>query len=711
MTLDKRSCALLLKILEEDKPLFVKTLSQRLHISERTAWYNLHKIDDWLISSKMQPLQRIHNKGVSIVKDQKLQIRKLLQHTNTPVYIYSTDERKKIIALELLNASEPLTIKDFQEGLLVSKNTVLNELRELREWFGKRKLQLVSRPKIGCHLEGEESKKRSAIKELIVEIVDKDTLTDISKIIKGTAKTDHVMYNELKSLFKNMDITYIEECVRFAEKTLEKEFAHDSYVDLVIHLLIAIKRLQKNQENRMTHDDLTMVKEFWEFEIAQALARKIEMRFHINVPEDEIGYITMHFIGTKVQKDLNNQFQKETVAELALTMVREFEKVYGIHLRDKEGLIHNLTLHLRPAIYRLKFKINIDNPLLEDIKKKYTKVYEAAAKVVKILEEKYDVKVNQEETAYVAMHFCSAIYSQQEGAVKKANVLLVCSSGVGTAKLLAAQLTVKFPQINVVDTVSSMDYDKFSDSKIDFIISTINIECKWAPTIVVNPLLRADDCKRIQNTFRLLQAEDTYEIENMVKKIMNSIANHCSVRNYEQLQHEITLILKDHQNDIAPEGGKPMLSDLITAEDIRLNVEAMDWEDAVYKGAKMLLDKGCIEEKYIEGIIKKVKEIGPYIVVAPGIALPHARPEDGVNHLSMSLITLRNPVQFGNKDNDPVKMVLTLAAVDNETHLTALSQLMGLLCDAEDIARILGGANKKEILDIIKKHSQKEGGV
>jgi mannitol/fructose-specific phosphotransferase system IIA component (Ntr-type) len=130
-----------------------------------------------------------------------------------------------------------------------------------------------------------------------------------------------------------------------------------------------------------------------------------------------------------------------------------------------------------------------------------------------------------------------------------------------------------------------------------------------------------------------------------------------------------------------------MLKDLITYENIEVDVEAVDWEDAVYRGAKILLDKEYITPKYIDEITNKVKEIGPYIVIAPGIALSHARPEDGVKKLSMSIMTLKNPIEFGNEDNDPVKLLITLGAVDNETHLKALYELMKLLNNSEDVKK------------------------
>jgi mannitol/fructose-specific phosphotransferase system IIA component (Ntr-type) len=149
-----------------------------------------------------------------------------------------------------------------------------------------------------------------------------------------------------------------------------------------------------------------------------------------------------------------------------------------------------------------------------------------------------------------------------------------------------------------------------------------------------------------------------------------------------------------------------MLKDLITYENIEVDVEAVDWEDAVYRGAKILLDKEYITPKYIDEITNKVKEIGPYIVIAPGIALSHARPEDGVKKLSMSIMTLKNPIEFGNEDNDPVKLLITLGAVDNETHLKVLYELMKLLNNSEDVKKIFKAKDKQEILKVLAKYSK-----
>ena len=215
------------------------------------------------------------------------------------------------------------------------------------------------------------------------------------------------------------------------------------------------------------------------------------------------------------------------------------------------------------------------------------------------------------------------------------------------------------------------------------------------------------DCELIQKTLHITQTEKRNDVDYTVIEIMHSIANHCKIENYEQLQNEITYILKKKDRTTSKsEGGKPMLSDLITKDTVILNADATDWEDAVYIGGEILLNKGYIEKRYIHNMINKIKEIGPFVVIAPGVALPHARPEEGVKQLSMSLMTLKKPVNFGNEDNDPVKLVITLAAIDNETHVKALAQLMGVLCQSENITNIINAVKEEEVLKIIEQYSK-----
>lgn len=124
-----------------------------------------------------------------------------------------------------------------------------------------------------------------------------------------------------------------------------------------------------------------------------------------------------------------------------------------------------------------------------------------------------------------------------------------------------------------------------------------------------------------------------------------------------------------------------MLSKLISKDFIQLSVEVTNWQEAIRVAAMPLLKANKIKESYIDGIIESVKENGPYFLLLPQVALPHARPENGAIEDAIGITVLKTPVKMGSVDNDPVKYLFTLSAVSNTNHLSALSVLADLFED------------------------------
>lgn len=145
-----------------------------------------------------------------------------------------------------------------------------------------------------------------------------------------------------------------------------------------------------------------------------------------------------------------------------------------------------------------------------------------------------------------------------------------------------------------------------------------------------------------------------------------------------------------------------MLKDILKPETIMINAHADTWEQAVVLSGRLMLDAGCIKACFIDAMLEMVRENGPYVVIAPGIAMPHARPENGALRTCMSLVTLDSPVEFGNPENDPVYIVIGLAATDNSSHLDALSELVDILGDKEKYQAILKAKTAKEIGTLLK---------
>lgn len=144
-----------------------------------------------------------------------------------------------------------------------------------------------------------------------------------------------------------------------------------------------------------------------------------------------------------------------------------------------------------------------------------------------------------------------------------------------------------------------------------------------------------------------------------------------------------------------------MISEIINENYCLANAEVETWQEAIRKAGGLLLDNGCVKQEYVDDMVNVVLEHGPYIVIAPGIALAHARPECGAHKIGVSVMTLKEPVNFGNPDNDPVKLVLGLAAVDNNSHIEVIKDMMKFLGD-ECLEVIYNCKTAKELSDYLK---------
>ncbi len=140
----------------------------------------------------------------------------------------------------------------------------------------------------------------------------------------------------------------------------------------------------------------------------------------------------------------------------------------------------------------------------------------------------------------------------------------------------------------------------------------------------------------------------------------------------------------------------------ISLEDVKLNLEADNWEDAIRKLAIVPLERKIINENYIEAMVNSVKEFGPYIVLGPHIALAHARPEDGALETALYFTTLKNPINFGSEDFDPVKILILLSAKDSDSHITLLSDLSMILSDEEAVDKLMNAKSEEEFLETLK---------
>ncbi len=141
---------------------------------------------------------------------------------------------------------------------------------------------------------------------------------------------------------------------------------------------------------------------------------------------------------------------------------------------------------------------------------------------------------------------------------------------------------------------------------------------------------------------------------------------------------------------------------LVEKNKIAAKIQADDWQDAIRKAGQLLIDSGDIEEGYIDHMIDSVRALGPYMVIAKGFALAHAAPCEEVKNTSISLINLKDPVNFGSA-NDPVRVVMCLACKDKEAHIEKLQKIATKLMEKDMIDLLANCETDADLYDLINK--------
>jgi mannitol PTS system EIIA component len=141
-----------------------------------------------------------------------------------------------------------------------------------------------------------------------------------------------------------------------------------------------------------------------------------------------------------------------------------------------------------------------------------------------------------------------------------------------------------------------------------------------------------------------------------------------------------------------------MLKEMLE-NNIRVVDEVSSWEEAIKIAAAPLKESGFIKEEYISAMLENVVKNGPYIVIMPGLAIPHSRPEHGVLKTGMSLLKLLKSVKF--PEDKEVELIIVLAANDSDMHIQLISELTNLLMEDEAVEKLFASKSKEEVLQCI----------
>ncbi|BAM48317.1 BglG family transcription antiterminator [Amphibacillus xylanus] len=488
-----RLFSILRVLMANEKPVTSEYIAQLLNVTSRTIRDDI-KILDRILQDFGANIQSIRGIGFQLIIDNDHEFRSFLnQKLNEQTVPNSPEERITYLIKRFLLADSYLKLDDLCEEMHISKSTIQNDLRSVKKIFKQYNLSLQQKPTYGLKLYGNEVKMRFALSEHIF-----DRSEPISKTtwIKQLAQITEISLEELEKVWS----------IIIKEIKVNQIYLSDIAINnLFIHIIIAYKRIKDGHYVSLIHQDLKEIKLQKEYQVALSIVRKTETILEIKFPDVEIAYITIHLLGTKMVKqskltetEFENILEKQTQV-LTTKILDLIEAKMNLGIRHDQELIIGLGLHLKPAINRYKYGMNIRNPMLNDIKLNYPVAFEAAVMAGMVLDNEINVLIDENEIGYIALHIGAAIERKKLKTGPK-KCFIVCASGLGSAHLIKYKLqSVLGSQIQVMGTTEFYQLKQIPFSEIDFIISSVPIQEKLpCPVIVVNTILSETDLDRIK---------------------------------------------------------------------------------------------------------------------------------------------------------------------------------------------------------------------
>lgn len=613
-----------------NQPVHYPDLMNLLEISRKKLAGYLKEIDN-LLSDKNVYLVRKRNKGISFEGDKE----ELNQFLNKSINYLGPEDEKNSILLLLLLVNKEIMIDEICERYFLSRSTVDRIIKELKNKIQSYNLKIDNNQN-GIFIVGDESTKRNLASRLILENY-QESINNQQREIR--------IPSEFENIFQISMIDQVQKILSSFIEITKLDFEEYQYQSLLIHICILIKRIEVDEFLKNKKEDYSFYPE------TIILKKLLEEHFNVKIPNEEVEYLNIHIMALKEDGIRSPQLNQETIENKEL---RELKGLLINNLFEYDSrLINDLVIHLTSAIHRFKLNLQIVNPYKEQIIKKYYWAFNQAYELGKKLNEYYNIEISKDEVAYIAIHFQS--YFERKGKSNKINIVIVCSTGVGTGRLLTQRIETFFSERIIVKRVISVK-ELFSEPVTeDLIVSTVAIDYPGKKVILMSPI--GDE-----ESLGLL----TMEVGN----------------------------LQSRQNQ-----GK--LLSFLSPQAIFIDNSSQTRKEALKRIGEELIKLG-VGKKEITQAIWEREQIGSTALAKYHVAIPHADPK----YIKKSLISISIFPNGINWDGSLVYIAFLLGYSENDIKLlpfnTIYQEFNKLISNKELIDKIKNSDSSKKVLDLIK---------
>lgn len=517
-------------------------------------------------------------------------------------------------------------------------------------------------------MSGEEKAIRTQALEIYMKNADSQCVMSLDKYRLASICNHFIKY------WDDYEIEIIYDAMHECINSLDKRPTENSFLYIISCIEFSLARMKMGKYINLTSLQQDSIRGTNEFKIMGSMLISLSEKLGIHIPLDEISYLSYLLLnGVSVMSVKSDEYNYAEIQWIVCRLIDAINQDLKLALSHDSTAYKNLIFHLKPAIYRIQNHIELVNPLLSEIKTKYSTVFHAVNNSINILEEIIGMKVSEDEIGYIAIHFIPIMETKNYQGNHYPNIVIVCDSGIGTSYLLTTKLSSLY-EVNIIKTIALYELkDTLTHYNIDAIVSTIDLDLfsEEIECVKVSPFITKEDARKLDKLFNRQRGWLQLD-ESKFLKVLNKYGSfYQEDKLIKELSDEFNIKFKNRKG----KEGELMLKDVVSRNMIELDYRAMDWEQAVREAGRLLKENGCVGDEYIESMVSTVKTIGTYIVISKGIALPHSRSGKDAYKVGISILRLKEPVVFGHPENDPVDLLFALSSIDNTSHLTALQDL------------------------------------
>lgn len=418
------------------------------------------------------------------------------------------EQRIHFLIRRLLLSDRYLKLEELADELFISKSSIQNDLRDVKKIFEKYGIVVEKRPNYGLKLKGDEVKLRYCISEYIF----------------NREESDLGLLNSGISMLSRDEMQTIRSIILDQVRENKISLSDIALNNLIIHIAIACSRIRNEKYVMLFPNELQEIICQKEYGVATEILKKISESLNVEFPQSEIAYIAIHLLGTRMMANLKItekdicSFVDQEIYQLTEKVLETIEQKLMLGIKEDKELFVSVCLHLKPAINRFRFGMNLRNPMLEAIKSHYPIAFQAGILAGICIKEETGYNIEENEVAYLALHI-GASMERMNNKTQVKRCLIVCASGVGSAQLLYHKLKSRFGyKLQVAGTTEYYKIKEFPFDTIDFIVSTIPItENLPVPVIQVNTILEGNDLSKIE---KILDDYPDQKVEYLKKELV-----------------------------------------------------------------------------------------------------------------------------------------------------------------------------------------------